>query len=122
MRATAVQRAQFLNATSAISTRWEHDDTDQFDTVVESWKLLNMLVGFSQNRHITQEHQRATAILAFGRRHVGRHRNPAMIADALREIAGHVSDGDGSAAADIVRDLYAFVALPYLLELGITIR
>lgn len=118
-RATDDELAQFAEASARVVAVWEQADPDQFEAVRQSWQLLDLLAEFTQNRFIVQNQERASAALAFGRRHLGKPRNPVMVADALRELSSLVERRDGAGAADVIRDLYAFVAFPYLEELGL---
>lgn len=83
---------------------------------------LDMLTSFAQNRCIARHQSRASAALAFGRRLLDVHRNPVMAAGALSELTERMREGEGPVTSGIVRDVFAFVAVPHFQELGLTFR
>ncbi|WP_438353032.1 GntR family transcriptional regulator [Microbacterium sp. CJ88] len=110
-------RAGFDRAAAAACEAWSSRTVPQTDAAVGTWGLLDLLAGETQNPHLAREHHRLKTALAFGTRHLGVERNPQMLVTALTELAAVVHEGDADEAAEIVRDLYSFVALPYQLQM-----
>jgi DNA-binding GntR family transcriptional regulator len=114
-RMTPVERDDFSREADAAARRWGDAEASQPEATAATWRLLDHLAALSGNAHLAREHRRMRTALAFGTRHLGVDRNPAMLISALHELDELVQEGDGDEAAELVRDLYAFVALPYQL-------
>lgn len=111
------QRARFAAAAAAARELWAAPHVDQFAASTAVWNLLQLLAEYSGNEHLAAMHAEKRHALAFGIRHLGHPRNTGMLVTAIEALNVAVASGDRDEGVDIVRDLYAFVTVPFLEDL-----
>ncbi|MCS3442188.1 GntR family transcriptional regulator [Microbacterium phyllosphaerae] len=111
--ATTAERETFAAAAASARAAWMASELDQFSAAAAVWDLLQLLAVYSRNRYLVELHQEKRHALAFGIKHLTQPRNPAMLISAVEALSVAVRMGDRDEAVDIVRDLYAFVTVPF---------
>jgi DNA-binding GntR family transcriptional regulator len=111
--ATDAQREAFAAAAAQARAAWMSDSIDQFAASAAVWDLIQLLADYSKNRYIAELHEEKRHALAFGIKHLSQPRNPTMLISAVEALSVAVRMADRDEGVDIVRDLYAFVTIPF---------
>ncbi|MFJ4222979.1 GntR family transcriptional regulator [Microbacterium sp. NPDC089695] len=112
--ATDEEREAFADHAARARAAWMAPTVDQLSASAAVWDLIQLLADWSGNRHIARLHEEKRHALAFGIAHLTRPRNAKMLISAVEALSVAVRMGDRDEGVDIVRDLYAFVTVPFL--------
>lgn len=108
-QATDEQIVEFARRAAEVTELWSDEERGQIVGAEALWGLLELLATFSRNRHLASMHAEKRTALVLGMRSLARRRNPVMLRSAVDALVVAVQERDPMEAADIVRDLHAFV-------------
>lgn len=112
--ATTEERQAFADLATRARDVWAGEGVEQFTAAGVVWDLFQFLADSSQNRYIAELHAEKRHALAFGMKHLTQPRKPATIISAVEGLSVAVAGGDRDEGVEIVRDLYAYVLLPFV--------